>query len=260
MPSALRLVTGDAARRRSETSWSSASALGFGLAQIIAIGPTSKEAAAHYRRALALSHAMPDRGRERFLATWGVWFHTTTSGPWRRGRGARRRTGRDRARTRQFRPAARSLSRPGPDAAPAADFDGMSEAAQEVIRLYDRKRHRDHAYYFGGHDSRVCARSFYALSLWGQGFLDQAAEHGMAVRRRCPRPRPRLFARARAATWAAMTMSMLKDVDAMRSGRRRALSARRAQQVSLAAGRRAISSRLAGGADREITTPGSSRC
>ena len=49
------------------------------------------------------------------------------------------------------------------------------EAAEEVIRLYDRERHRDHAYYFGGHDSRVCARSFYAITFWGLGFPDQAA-------------------------------------------------------------------------------------
>ena len=54
------------------------------------------------------------------------------------------------------------------------DFAGMSEAAREVIRLYDRERHRDHSYYFGGHDARMCARSFYALSLWGQGLFEQA--------------------------------------------------------------------------------------
>ena len=23
---------------------------------------------------------LPDRGRERFLATWGIWFHATISG------------------------------------------------------------------------------------------------------------------------------------------------------------------------------------
>ena len=56
----------------------------------------------------------------------------------------------------------------------------MREAAKEVIRLYDRERDRDHAYYFGGHDSRVCAQSFYALSLWGLGFPEQA--HQMAWR------------------------------------------------------------------------------
>jgi hypothetical protein len=51
-------------------------------------------------------------------------------------------------------------------------------AAEEVIRIYDRERHRDHAYYFGGQDSRMCARSFYAQALWGRGLFDRA--HDMA--------------------------------------------------------------------------------
>jgi predicted ATPase len=57
-----------------------------------------------------------------------------------------------------------------------ADFPAIKEASEEVIRLYDRERHRDHAYYFGGHDSRVCAQGFHALSLWGLGFPDQAKQ------------------------------------------------------------------------------------
>ena len=57
-----------------------------------------------------------------------------------------------------------------------ADLLGAKQAAEEVIRLYDRERHRDHAYYFGGHDARVCALSFYAMTFWGLGFPDQAAK------------------------------------------------------------------------------------
>jgi predicted ATPase len=55
----------------------------------------------------------------------------------------------------------------------------VKEASDEVIRRYDRQRHRDHAFLFGGHDARVCARSFRATSLWGLGFLDQAHETGL---------------------------------------------------------------------------------
>lgn len=55
-----------------------------------------------------------------------------------------------------------------------ADFPAMREASEEVIRLYDRDRHRDHAFYFGGHDSRVCALSFHAISQWALGYPDQA--------------------------------------------------------------------------------------
>ena len=54
--------------------------LGLGLAQQIGIGPTAKESGVNYQRALTLSRTLPGRGRERFLATWGVWFHTGLSG------------------------------------------------------------------------------------------------------------------------------------------------------------------------------------
>ncbi len=53
--------------------------LGLGLAQQIAMGPTAKEPGMHYERALTLSRMLPGRGRERFLATWGRWFHETMS-------------------------------------------------------------------------------------------------------------------------------------------------------------------------------------
>ena len=54
--------------------------LGLGMAQQIALGPTSKDARASYDRALALSRTLPAHGRQRFLATWGIWFHETMSG------------------------------------------------------------------------------------------------------------------------------------------------------------------------------------
>ncbi len=148
--------------------------LGLGLVQLIAIGPSAKEAREHYQRALALSQARPDGGRERFLATWGMWFNATTS-----GRSVEASTLSD-----QLLAVANELDDADllleayhakvPMLLRVPDFAGMSEAAREVIRLYDRERHRDHSYYFGGHDARMCARSFYAVSLWGQGLIDQA--------------------------------------------------------------------------------------
>jgi predicted ATPase len=151
-----------------------ADCLGLGMAQQISIGPTSKEAAANYQRALALSTALPDKGRERFLATWGVWFNETMTG----------RTMEAFRRAEDLLAIARELDDPDllmeayhartPGLLRTADFPALKESAQEVIRLYDRERHRDHAYYFGGHDSRVCAQSFHAISLWGLGFPDQA--------------------------------------------------------------------------------------
>jgi tetratricopeptide (TPR) repeat protein len=94
-----------------------------------------------------------------------------------------------------------------------ADFPGMKEASEEVIRRYDRERHRDHAYYFGGHDSRVCAESFYAMSLWGLGFPDQA--HRMALQ--CIRDARALghaFSLAHALNQGGLTLVLLNDVDA----------------------------------------------
>jgi class 3 adenylate cyclase/predicted ATPase len=145
-------------------------------AQQIGIGPTAKEAALNYQQALTLSHTLPERGRERFLATWGIWFHHTVSG----------RTTEAAALADELVTIARELNNTDllveayharvPTLMRKPDFAGMRETAQEVIRLYDRERHRDHAYYFGGHDARVCAQSFYAMSLWGLGLPDQAEQ------------------------------------------------------------------------------------
>ena len=170
---ALRLVLAmPDGRQRDELEL--AVSLELGLAQQIRIGPTAKELAEHYHRALALAEAMPDKGRERFLATWGVWFHTTMMGC----------TQEAFRRADELLVIARELDNPDllleayharvPGLLRGADFPAMKEASLEVIRLYERERHRDHGFYFGGHDARVCAQSFYAISLWALGFADQA--------------------------------------------------------------------------------------
>jgi tetratricopeptide (TPR) repeat protein len=172
---ALRLVT-TLPETPERTGLELAICLGLGLSQLIAIGPTAKESAVNYERALTLARVL-GRGRERFLATWGVWFHTALSG----------RSTQALALAQDLVTIARELD----DAdllleayharAPgllwmAADFPAANETAQEVVRLYDRERHRDHAYYFGGHDSRVCAQGHSAITLWGLGFPDQARQ------------------------------------------------------------------------------------
>lgn len=184
--------------------------LGLGLAQLIAIGPTSEAAAVQYRRALSLSEALPGHGRERFLATWGMWFYTTVSG----------RAVEAASLADQLIAIARELDNPDllleayhakvPMQLRTPDFVGLGTAAQEVIRLYNRERHRDHAYYFGGHDSRMCARSFYALGLWGQGFLDQAQSTARESIEDA-RVLGHLFSVAHALQRAGMTMALLRD-------------------------------------------------
>ncbi len=190
--------------------------LGLGLAQIIAIGPSSNEAAAHYRRALALANTRPDRGRERFLATWGIWFNATTAG---RGRDAA-----DLAD--ELLRIARELDNPDllleayhakvPMLLRVADFAGMCESAAHVIRLYDSKRHRDHAYYFGGHDSRMCAQAFASLGLWGLGLFDQAKQ--MAQRAiDDARELGHVFSRAHALQRCGISFALLRDAEAVRA-------------------------------------------
>ncbi len=190
--------------------------LGLGLVQLIAIGPTAKEAREHYQRALALSRALPGRGRERFLATWGMWFNATTSG----------RADEASVLADQLLAIARELDNADllleayhakvPMLLRVPDFAGMIEAAREVVRLYDRERHRDHAYYFGGHDARMCARSFHAVGLWGQGSLDQAKSTTLQSIEDA-RALGHVFSVAHALQRGAVYMALMKDIDACRS-------------------------------------------
>ncbi len=190
--------------------------LGLGLAQLIAIGPSAPQALTHYRRARALGHALPDRGRERFLATWGMWFNATTGA---RPDEAAELSG-------ELLAIARELDNPDflleayharvPMMLRAADFKELGDAAKQVVRLYDRERHRDHAYYFGGHDARMCAQSFFALGLWGQGLLDQA--HSMAWRAvEDGRTLGHTFSLAHSFQRASWTMMLLRDQESGRA-------------------------------------------
>ena len=150
--------------------------LELALSEQISFGPTSQEAVQHYKRGLALATSLPNRGRERFLATWGIWFNATLSG----------RTVEAFGYADDLLAIARELDSSDllleayharvPGLLRQADFPAMREASEEVVRLYDRERHRDHAFYFGGHDSRVCAVSFQAISQWALGYPDQAQQ------------------------------------------------------------------------------------
>jgi len=212
---ALRLVTAMPESRQRDGLELTAR-LGLGLAQQIAMGPTAKEPAFNYERALALSQTLPDRGRERFLATWGVWFHGTMSG----------QTVEALRCAEDLLAIARELDDSDllveayhartPGLLRVPDFAALKESAQEVIRLYDRERHRDHAYYFGGHDSRVCALSFYAVSLWGLGFPDQAQR----MAQQCIEDARNLghaFSLAHGLNMGGLTYLLLDDVAACRA-------------------------------------------
>ena len=93
---------------------------------------------------------------------------------------------------------------------------GMRETGNEVIRLYDRQRHRDHAYFFGGHDSRVCARSFVALGQWCLGFPEQARREAWACIED-GRALGHAFSHAHGLNMGSITFLMLDDADACRA-------------------------------------------
>ena len=190
--------------------------LGLGMAQQIALGPGAKEGAVTYHRALTLSRSLSGKGRERFLATWGVWFNETMTG----------RTKEAFQRADELLAIARELDDPDllleayhartPGLLRTGDFPALKESAQEVMRLYDRDRHREHAFYFGGHDSRVCAQSFYAIGLWGLGFPDQAQQEAW----RCiedARALGHTFSIAHGLNMGGLTHLLLNDMAACRT-------------------------------------------
>src|SRR5262249_43863051 len=189
--------------------------LELGQVKQITIGPASKEAAAHYERALALARTL-GRGRESFLATWGLWFHNTILGD----------AAQAFALADELLALARDLNDSDllveayharmPGLMRVGDVAGMKEAAEQVVRLYDRERHRDHAYYFGGHDARVCALSFLAQSQLALGFSDQAERSAW----RCIEDAPALrhtYSVAHSLIMSSLTFFLLNDVEACRA-------------------------------------------
>ena len=105
----------------------------------------------YYERALTLSRVLPGIGRERFLATWGKWFHETMS---RRNADALKLADELVVIARELDDSdlmVEAYHAQMPTLLWQGDLSATNEAAQNVIRLYDRERHRDHAYYFGGH-------------------------------------------------------------------------------------------------------------
>jgi class 3 adenylate cyclase/tetratricopeptide (TPR) repeat protein len=188
-----------------------AACLALALAEQIAGGPGSSDSAAHYRRADALSRQLSGHGREKFLANWGLWLHCFMT---EQADEAFRRAD-------EMISIAREVDDPDllmeayhaqmPGLQRRGNHRMVREASDEVIRRYDRQRHRDHAFLFGGHDARVCARTFRAMSLWGLGLLDQAHATGQKAIEDA-RDLGHAFSIAHAMHQAAMVFVLLDDV------------------------------------------------
>ncbi|HTQ84128.1 MAG TPA: hypothetical protein VMI47_12765, partial [Pseudolabrys sp.] len=190
--------------------------LELGLAQQLLFGPTSKDWFLHYQRALELSQVLPQKGRERFLATWGVWFGHTMMG----------HTKETFEYGDELLVIARELDDPDllleayhakvPGMMRRGNFPAMRDTALEVLSRYDRERHRDHAFFFGGHDAQVCAQCFYGMSLWGAGFPEQA-QREVARAYEFAQTLGHAFSIAHSLNVGSLTHLLLNDVEAIRT-------------------------------------------
>jgi len=190
--------------------------LELGQAQQIHLGPTSREWIAHFQRALELAEARPQKGRELFLATWGLWFAHTMMGHTKesfeycdRLLAIAAELGDPDLQLEAYHAYVPGLMRRG-------DFPKMKETALEVLRLYDRERHRDHAFFFGGHDAQVCAQCFYAMSLWASGLPDQA-QREVSRAYEFAQTLDHAFSLAHSLNVGSLTHLLLNDVEAMRA-------------------------------------------
>ena len=128
-----------------------------------------------YQRAQHLCEQLGD-DRERFHATWGLWFVRACDGAWE----AASELVDDLIR------AAERLNDPGlrlqahhAGWGTSTNIGEHSAACEHVrcgLALHDPKLHSAHALVYGGHDPKVCAKGQGALSLWLLGYPDQAAQ------------------------------------------------------------------------------------
>jgi class 3 adenylate cyclase/tetratricopeptide (TPR) repeat protein len=153
------------------------------LALQLAIGPAlmatrgfgSHEAVGAYRRARTLVDGVED-DRARFAAIWGSWLSV---------RQADVPGEEPESLVRELSRVAERLDDPGlrvqahHSAWATVMWSGRLIESREHVRqgltLYDRERHRGHAFVYGGHDPGVCAYGQGAVTLWLLGYPDEAA-------------------------------------------------------------------------------------
>jgi predicted ATPase len=56
------------------------------------------------------------------------------------------------------------------------EFATAQEHMEHGLALYNPRKHRSHAWLYGGHDPGVCCLSFLSLTLWYLGYADQAMQ------------------------------------------------------------------------------------
>ena len=151
--------------------------LALGPAMMSTHGFMNAPAQAAYQRARELAERLRD-DRALFAAVWGTWL---TSSQEAHGKF------RQELVDELFR-VARPIGDPGllMQAHHSAwatllmggdnelGLSGVLDHVREGLRLYDRRTHGHHALLYGGHDPAVCGIGMQAMTLWLQGYADQA--------------------------------------------------------------------------------------
>ncbi|HET9488633.1 MAG TPA: adenylate/guanylate cyclase domain-containing protein [Methylomirabilota bacterium] len=147
--------------------------LDLGPALIVTAGGTAPETHAVYACARERCEQIGDSAR-LFQALWGLWYTSVNRGQHRETRALAQRllaAARDAGDSILLLEAHHSLCATlfqlGELSAARPHFD-------EGLGLYDPRRHRALAFRYGGHDPGVCTRSHLSLTLWAQGYPDQA--------------------------------------------------------------------------------------
>jgi len=148
--------------------------LALGPALIATRGWSAPEAEGVYRRARHLCERLGD-DRQRFDAAWGSWLVCAGDNAWE----AAGELVDDlfRVAERLDDPAFRLQAHHAGwgTATPLGEFSTARDHVRHGLALHDPKLHRAHALIYGGHDPKVCAKGYGALSLWHLGYPDQAA-------------------------------------------------------------------------------------
>ena len=149
--------------------------LALGPALMATRGWSAPEAETVYRRARHLCELLGD-DRQRFNATWGSWLVCAGDNAWQSA--GELVDDLFRMAERLDDPAFRlQADHAGWSTAIAlGEFSTARDRVRHGLALHDPKLHREHALVYGGHDPKVCAKGYGAVSLWHLGYPDQAAQ------------------------------------------------------------------------------------
>jgi class 3 adenylate cyclase/predicted ATPase len=169
----------------------------------------SREVREAYLRARQLCEQV-GRPSQLFPVLWGLWLHHQISGRFDLAAGLAQEAIElaESLSNNDFLLQARHAawtSRMG-----LADFDSVITHADQGLVLYDLKRHRTHAFTYGGHDPGVCAATQSAHAKWFLGYPEQSekrTETALEIARRLNHP----ISMAQALAFTAMVRLLRRE-------------------------------------------------